>query len=551
MNDITVDFVAATPSPCHDQPKPRVFPRFRLMIAIVVFCGALCLAVGVVVFNKTKQPDVKNIVSNIQQSPGLKVNIKALRSSMQWKGKSDVSMYIVPRPAASPSATLDFDAILIQQDDQVLETYVLLDNRAYWSISSGETLLRFGCLDESQVPPVNLVQASLDSSRAVKDVLVDDVSVPMECSSGQLLKLSFSGETFVFCNSNTNHLSFGRSSDLEISIDYLTDPNQVPNIVAPPDLDCPLVRTALPTLGTRTLLESNNLLSTAVSASLDPATCGCKGPQKPCLFVHGVGLNTTAALTDTFTDYWGTIHDHAPCCTTTKFAHMDTVTRGWDDESLQREFCGTALQVASGNNGSIIGDLILTTHSMGNMIASAALVNNFCEFSSGVTWVSLAAPMQGSKSANYLVQKCNSRKWSDWIIKGLLKMAGLCPVNAGYSSLLHQSTVDANRVHDLEAIQSKRAQHVPKLACGTSSTGLLSVYSGLQVVSTLSKHDTVNDGVVDVTSCQAGYGSSNFGSTYTSSNYDAVLNHFDLTFRHGDGWFGKNRKPVKWFECAL
>ncbi|KAH9182048.1 hypothetical protein AeNC1_015977 [Aphanomyces euteiches] len=130
-------------------------------------------------------------------------------------------------------------------------------------------------------------------------------------------------------------------------------------------------------------------------------------------------------------------------------------------------------------------------------------------------------------------------------------MAGLCAVNAGYSSLLHQSTVDANRVHDLEAIQSKRAQHVSKLACGTSSTGLLSVYSGLQVVSTLSKHDTVNDGVVDVISCQAGYGSSKFGTTYTSSNYEAVLNHFDLTFRHGDGWFGKNRKPVKWFECAL
>ncbi|KAG9405361.1 hypothetical protein AC1031_004468 [Aphanomyces cochlioides] len=537
MNDITVDFVAATPSPCHDQPKPRVFPRFCVMIAIVVFCGAVCLAIGVIVFNKRKQPDVKNIMSNIQQSPGLKVNIKALRSSMQWKGKSEVSMYIVPRPAGSPSATLDFDAILIQQDDQVLETYVLLDNRAYWSISSGETLLRSGCLDESpSSPPVNLVQASLESSRAVKNVLVtDDSSMPMECGSGQLLKLSFAGETFVFCNSNTNHLSFGRSSDLEISIEYLTDPNQVPDIVAPPDLDCPLVRTAPPTLGTRILLESNNLVGTAVSASLDAATCGCKGPQKPCLFIHGVGLNATASLTDTFTDYWGAIHDHAPCCTTTKFAHMDTVTRGWDDESLQREFCDMALQVASGNNGSTISDLILTTHSMGNMIASAALVNNFCEFSSGVTWVSLAAPIQGSKSANYLVQKCNSGSWSDWIIKGLLKMAGLCPVNAGYSSLLHQSTVNANRVHNLEAIQSKRAQHVSKLACGTSAIGLLSVYSGLQVVAMLSKHASANDGVVDVTSCQAGYGSSNFGTTYTSSNYEVALNHFDLPFRHGDG----------------
>ncbi|CAK4916374.1 unnamed protein product, partial [Aphanomyces euteiches] len=65
---------------------------------------------------------------------------------------------------------------------------------------------------------------------------------------------------------------------------------------------------------------------------------------------------------------------------------MDTVSRGWDDASLQQEFCNLALQVATGNNGKTIGNLILSTHSMGNMIAAGALVNNKCQFSSGVTW---------------------------------------------------------------------------------------------------------------------------------------------------------------------
>jgi hypothetical protein len=34
-------------------------------------------------------------------------------------------------------------------------------------------------------------------------------------------------------------------------------------------------------------------------------------------------------------------------------------------------------------------------------------------------------------------------------------------------------------------------------------------------------------------------------------HYKAMINHADATFQNGDGWWGSDRKPVRWFECAL
>ncbi|KAH9109433.1 hypothetical protein AeMF1_015485, partial [Aphanomyces euteiches] len=232
-NEVEHDFAAipATPVAEAQEAKPRRVTRFRLVVALVALCGVVCISVGAIVFtHKSDQPDAKSIVNNIQQTPGLKVNIKALRSSMQVNGKSEVTVYIVPRAAQNASSALEFDAILTQEGDQVTEQYVLLDNRGYWSVSSGETLLRSGCLDASQIPPVQLVQTSLEKSRIVSDVVVDGSVVEMGCESGQLLKLSFAGETFVFCNSNTNQLSHARGNDLELSVEYLRDPTLVPDI---------------------------------------------------------------------------------------------------------------------------------------------------------------------------------------------------------------------------------------------------------------------------------------------------------------------------------
>ncbi|CAK4650200.1 unnamed protein product, partial [Aphanomyces euteiches] len=146
---------------------------------------------------------------------------------------------------------------------------------------------------------------------------------------------------------------------------------------------------------------------------------------------------------------------------------------------------------------------------------------------------------------------CKSGGWGDLAIKGILNLVGQCPAQPGYLSLLHQSTVDANRKNQFLAILSKRAQYVSKIVCGTSAVGLVTTDAALKIVGDLSKHDAANDGLVDINSCQAGYGTKGFGTTTSSANYQAALNHRDITFRNGDGWFGDDRKPIKWFECAL
>ncbi|KAH9084447.1 hypothetical protein LEN26_020793 [Aphanomyces euteiches] len=104
-----------------------------------------------------------------------------------------------------------------------------------------------------------------------------------------------------------------------------------------------------------------------------------------------------------------------------------------------------------------------------------------------------------------------------------------------------------NRTHR----QRPREDAFVEIVCGTSAVGLITTDAALKIVGDLSKHDADNDGDVDINSCQAGYGTKGFGTTTSSANYQAALNHRDITFRNGDGWFGDDRKPIKWFECAL
>ncbi|CAK4252604.1 unnamed protein product [Aphanomyces euteiches] len=552
-NEIAENFTAIPDSPVVEsvvEAKPRRVTRFRLAVAIAAVCGLVCVVVGAVFITKKHDKiDTKSIVNNIQQTPGLKVTVKALRSSMAINGKNEATVFIVPRTSENASSSLAFDAILTQEGENATATYVLLGNRGYWSISSGGIQTSAGCLYASQVPPVHLIQSSLEASREVDSVLVNGTAVPMNCETGQLLELQFAGETFVFCNSNANQLSHAKGTDLEITVEYLNDPTLVPDIAAPEvSTECAYIDTTLPTTARRLTAAS---ASASTAATLSSSSCGCQGKVKPCLFVHGVGVKASSALTSTYSDYWGSIEKNAPCCSTTQFAHFDTVSRGWEDASLQQEFCNAALQVAANNQGKTVGDLILVTHSMANMFASSAVANNKCQFSTGVSWVSLSGPMQGSKSANLLVEKCTSGTWSDLALKGILDIVGYCPPQPAYLSLLHQSTVDSNTQSQFASIQSTRAQHVTKLVCGTSPIGLITIDSALEVVSALSHHDSANDGVVDINSCQAGYGTSGFGTSYSSSNYQASLNHLDTSFRNGDGWYGNDRKPVKWFECAL
>ncbi|OQR88403.1 hypothetical protein ACHHYP_06834 [Achlya hypogyna] len=62
---------------------------------------------------------------------------------------------------------------------------------------------------------------------------------------------------------------------------------------------------------------------------------------------------------------------------------------------------------------------------------------------------------------------------------------------------------------------------------------------------------TLHDGVVSFPSCSVGFGNFDTDAANSNANYKASINHLDTSFRNGDGWWGADRKPLKWFECSL
>ncbi|EQC28891.1 hypothetical protein SDRG_13401 [Saprolegnia diclina VS20] len=273
------------------------------------------------------------------------------------------------------------------------------------------------------------------------------------------------------------------------------------------------------------------------------ATCACKGKKKPCLFVHGVGNKDSSAPTPTFSDTWGDVQNSAPCCSSFAFAHYESVRRGWTRPEVQTEFCNTALSIGT-SGGKTIDNVILVTFSMGNLVAAGAIANDVCKLGDGVTWVAIAGPMQGSKAANLLEKKCSACGMDGALF-------GLCPVTEPYFQMKAEDTVDANLKKAFQDAQTAR-KRANKVLCGINSSGLASLAS--PVLSSIGAEafppGTLQDGVVDFDSCSVGF--SKFSTdAEAGANYKASINHFDTSFRNGDGWWGADRMPVKWFECAL
>ncbi|KDO27598.1 hypothetical protein SPRG_06866 [Saprolegnia parasitica CBS 223.65] len=517
--------------PLADAPVRRSRFSIKWILGVVGVVGAVCVTVGALyVFNAPEPNHAGEIVTQIQQSPGLRVQIQAKRSSMAFNGQTSATVYVIPR--AGSGSNLKFDAFLSQPGPDVTANYVLLNDRAYWSTIQGNTTTDAGCLDASQFPPVQLMQASLTDAIVVANVNGQTV----DCPSGKLLQLQFAGEAFIFCNSETNKLTKAVGTDLDMTIEYLSDPTllpdfDVPQVVGKAPLDCPVV------VSDAAVRSSERLRTATPEFFWSSASCGCKGPKKPCLFVHGVGEKSSD------------VQKHAPCCSSVKFAHYESVKRAWNNPSTQTEFCDTALKVGS-SGGKTIDNMILVTFSMGNLVASGAVATGKCSIGKGVTWVSIGGPMQGSKAANLLEQKCAGNGW-DIVLKGILGLIGYCPATPAYLNMRHQNTANAALVSDYQAAQRVRQQYVTKVLCGVNSFGLVSTDAiALSVVGALVKHDTQHDGVVDFNSCSVGIGGFQTSAS-SSANYKASVNHLDTSFRHGDGWWGADRKPLKWFECAL
>ncbi|KUF93932.1 Transmembrane prolyl 4-hydroxylase [Phytophthora nicotianae] len=103
------------------------------------------------------------------------------------------------------------------------------------------------------------------------------------------------------------------------------------------------------------------------------------------------------------------------------------------------------------------------------------------------------------------------------------------------------------------AAQKAFQSNVSALMCSSSFWGLRSSdQTTLWALGMLGQHHSwKNDGMVEFQSCSVGFPESKFGRTWKDRFYRTKLNHYDMQFKHGDGWFSKAKMPVKWLECLL
>ncbi|KDO27599.1 hypothetical protein SPRG_06867 [Saprolegnia parasitica CBS 223.65] len=539
-------------------PRRRTAP-WRFVVGAVAVVGAICITVAAIAVHTTKVANhAADIVTQIQQSPGLRVTVTAKRPSMAFHGHMSTDIYIVPHTRRTTSA-LSFDAYMSLSGAETTDTYLLLDNRAYTSsVAANGTLISSACVT-SGLPPVQLLQSSLADATRLDAVVGTDTTC-----DGDWLQLTFAGEAFVFCNGANHRVTHASGVDIDLSIEYLADPSLLPEFTIPVGvnsttvLECPIVvSSATTSAASASMLSTASQVWTAATgaprvATIESASCGCKMAKKPCLFVHGAGNYFNASLSDIFLFEWGLVHFHAPCCSSIKFAHFETWFRGWEEESLHDQFCDAALHVSKAKpNSTSIDNLLLVTFSMGNLVASGAVASGKCSFGRDLTWVSIAGPMHGSKTANALEQKCNANSGWDVPIKWLFSAVTLCPITNTFRNLQHKSSLPPALQAKYDAAQAVRRAHATKLICGTSPKGLTTIFSGfMQWASDQSNHGDVSDGLVAFESCSDGFGG--FSTNYADgANYKPAVNHLDASFRSGDGWWGADRKPQKWFECAL
>ncbi|KAG2524156.1 hypothetical protein BBO99_00004808 [Phytophthora kernoviae] len=282
--------------------------------------------------------------------------------------------------------------------------------------------------------------------------------------------------------------------------------------------------------------------------------CSCKSKPRPCIFIHGLGIGTEETENiDSYPRYWGNMTEHAPCCTSIKYAILNTLNNSWTSDTQQQKVCDHLLPVSNTSQGTIISDTIVVTHSMGGLMVAGALANGKCSFDKSTSWVATSTPMRGSVASDHFQESCKDK--TNILMEIFVEQTGFCPPDDGIRSLAYEndsySNPELNKAY--KAAQKVYRTHTSGILCSNGYSGLLSSYQyqywglGLMV-----PHKTdENDGMVEFWSCAGGIPKSEFGDNYLDRYYVTKINHADASFRANDARLDKARMPRKWFECLL
>ncbi|ETP53765.1 hypothetical protein F442_01360 [Phytophthora nicotianae P10297] len=496
--------------------------------------------------------------------PSLRFYFTIKRSSMKLHGQSSFSVFARPILSDSNGTTnVLYDTFTSFAQGSTSYNYITIDGVAYVSRSSPETgtpLVQ--CVNSVAVPSINSFVAALSEATSVSSISANNGSA-IECSSGSNFKVTVNGVDFGVCASGSSGFTI-YGSDIDITVEYLSSHVEIlpPIGIAGTTGDCKVmsVPTSVSTIGRSLLtgepvsLDSKRMLKAAIDFSLDDEKCSSKSKPRPCIFIHGLGIRKEEPQNaDERPKYWGDLTDHAPCCSSMKYAVLDTIKYAWTDKTQQQKVCDRMLAVSETSRGTTVSDTIIISHSMGGLMVAGAIATGTCSLASSSTWISTASPMTGSMSSDYFQDSCKD----DTILfmEIFVDLTGLCPAGDGIQSLAYQNETYSSKKLDAAYVAAQTAyrRNVYALMCSNQYAGIYSIeHLQYRTLGNVVPHKSdKNDGMVEFQSCAAGIPESKFGNSYRDRFYATNLNHADAAFRHGDSLLDTTKMPVKWFECLL
>ncbi|KAG7398815.1 hypothetical protein PHYBOEH_010447 [Phytophthora boehmeriae] len=538
------------------QPSTKLPLNVVYLLVLVVTVASLASSMKQGMF-VPGQHRLQNWLTNI---PSLKVHVTLKRKVMNIHGYSEFDIFANPVTSADNTRVLyNGIATFIESDTQF--TYTLADGVA--SVTANSTIPSTQCL--SSCPLFDSILPALNDAISIPSASIGDELV--DCTSGILLKTSFGDADFALCVFGASGFT-AFSSDMDITVEYLKKPV---SISAPtfPDQSAPcravmkaktMTPVALALLTNNAMpLDNSRKLKSASHMAVAASKCSCKSKPRPCIFFHGLGnKNELDELQDSpekIPTKFGDISGHTPCCSTVKYAVLNTVDYGWTSNSLQEKYCNISLSMSTTSDAKsrTIDDTIIVTHSMGGLVMAGALATGKCNFASTTSWISLSPPMTGSMAVDYLEGYCDG-KGGD-IAVDLLKVAGQCPLSTSRKSTVYENEKYSSPARDKMYLDAQEAyrDNVTAAICSNNYVGLFSKFQAVSIIAgkEFPHKSTKNDGLVEFQSCTMGLNTSLFGTSYKDPFYMPELNHADTAFLAGDGFFKDSQKPVKWFECLL
>ncbi|KAF1331285.1 hypothetical protein FI667_g4494, partial [Globisporangium splendens] len=510
----------------------------------------------------------------LESASSLRLHFTIKRSSMFINGASEFDVFANPVLSGDNVA---FNGQVVFVDGTMVQKYVLADGVTYsvMQSNSASAASTVSCLPAAVITSLQELVGAINAATPVANVVVDDQQV--SCDAGSAYQIAFGGETFALCAAKQASGAGFKivGSDLDIEAFYLSEAvnTTAPSLDAAVASTCEKVATTttLTAVGkallTRTAVEVTAPVASAnatrtltqnaeeATATVAASSCACKSIMRPCIFIKGLGATDDSGLSDTDkTGYFGDIKNHAPCCSSVKFAMINTVDFPWTSATQQQKVCDLAIAMSPTSSASTktIDNTIVVAHSMGNLLLAGAIANGRCKLSSTSTWVAMSGPMKGSMASDYLQNACSGN--SNSLVSAVANLIGRCPANAAITSLAYEGEAYASTLgSQYVAAQTVYRSYVSAVMCSNAHDGLLSTD---QVVfnlaaAAINHKSKENDGLVEYQSCAGGFPTSKFGATHTSPFYVTRLNHADTRFLHGDALFNDAQKPVKWFECLL